>query len=207
MSDPRSEEHCGICLQGEDGDEILRKFSCSHTFHDSCYTTWYLSQSNTIHQCLYCFKNVSNEITQTYDWRKLLTTLFGWLSIIFSITDCIPIFLALYNIRHIESHGEHVIVLGTVTCFASAFFKIMYPLGFLRYIIYTMTDIEIFSIPHNNESISPIIHDYTDYIEQSLQLWCISVILYLLTKLHEYYYPPKMTICSFQIRPSWNCIR
>jgi len=62
-------QECSICLENLNKNDLII-FACKHTYHFSCYTTWYKFSNNNI--CLQCniFQEIINIIDEKEDINK-----------------------------------------------------------------------------------------------------------------------------------------
>lgn len=183
-----TEEHCGICLQGSE-EEVLKQFSCLHNFHDSCYSQWCQTQSEPIYQCMYCTKNIKEEVIQSYQWRYYLESALSLLNLFFMWSDYVLILL--FSLNGAES--IFVCIFYSVWSLSvSIIFKFVLLLIEIEYILGTR-----FIRSHFNNTSSEIPNEEKEIIcliMYSINFWWITLMLYYLTKLHRYYYPSQLTI-------------
>ena len=179
------EERCGICYQGPE-EEVLKHFSCSHTFHDTCYLEWCRTQSSPIHGCMYCFKDVRSELVQSYRWRYHCLDAIDFCSSWFVFVDMILVFVMLFH----DGDFTLVRILRNliITPVSSLMMKFYLPMLYFEKLTgITLIEIEATKPP---EWVVPIVL----CLMFSITLWWITTVSYYFLKLHAYKYPSTLII-------------
>lgn len=179
------EERCGFCFQGSE-EEVLKHFSCSHTFHDTCYSDWCRTRSSPIKRCMHCSRDISSELVQSYRWRYHCLEAMDFCSGWFAFANMMLIFVMLFHDGDFTLVG--ILRNLIITPGSSLMMKFYLPMLYFEKLTgITLIEIEATKPP---EWVVPIVL----CLMLSIALWWITTVSYYLLKLHAYKYQSRLVI-------------